>query len=151
MRHLLVLLGMLASTWAVQAQRDFYKSYSFDESDRLRGALRPERSCFDVTFYGLNLTVNPETRQINGYVDINFAVVQDFQKIQLDLAATMPIDRIVWGDTELRYERQFDAVTHTHIHRQSFETGCGFAVAVAQRQQGLQNVPLRIVLNAGAG
>lgn len=110
MRHLLVLLGMLASTWAVQAQRDFYKSYSFDESDRLRGALRPERSCFDVTFYGLNLTVNPETRQINGYVDINFAVVQDFQKIQLDLAATMPIDRIVWGDTELRYERQFDAV-----------------------------------------
>lgn len=41
------------------AQRDFYKSYHFTRADTLRGMLRPERTCYDVTFYDLHLRIDP--------------------------------------------------------------------------------------------
>lgn len=52
------------------AQHDFYnnKNYSFTKADTLQGMLRPERTCFDVSFYSLNLKVDLDRRSINGYV-----------------------------------------------------------------------------------
>ena len=38
----------------------------FTREDTLRGTLTPERSCFDVTYYDLDLRVDPATKTIPG-------------------------------------------------------------------------------------
>lgn len=82
----------------------------FSEADSLRGSLRPERTCFDVTFYSLEVKIDPETKSIGGYNEVHFTALNDFNRIQLDLFKEMEIDRITFDETELKYERKHNAV-----------------------------------------
>ncbi|MET0759953.1 MAG: M1 family peptidase, partial [Flavobacterium sp.] len=60
--------------------------------DSLHGGLRPERTCFDVLRYDLNMKINPDEKSIVGYNDITFKTVENTNKIQLDLFENMQID-----------------------------------------------------------
>jgi len=83
---------------------------NFSRKDSLQGSLRFERTCFDVLQYELNLTINPEIKQLSGSNKIKFKVVGKTQKIQLDLFENMSIDSIIHNHTKLSYAREFDAV-----------------------------------------
>lgn len=78
--------------------------------DSLQGGLRPERTCFDVLHYDLNIKINPEEKSIVGYNNITFKVVNATSKIQLDLFANMQVDSIVFNTQKLNYKREFNAV-----------------------------------------
>ncbi len=78
--------------------------------DSLQGGLRPERTCFDVLRYDLNIKINPDDKSIVGYNNIMFKVVENTQKIQLDLFDNMQIDSIVFNARKLNYKREFNAV-----------------------------------------
>lgn len=91
------------------AQQDFYKQYSFTHADTLRGMLRPARTCYDVTFYGLNLSVDIDKQFIEGYVDINYKVLADFKTIQLDLFANMKIEKVESDGNKLDFKRDGNA------------------------------------------
>lgn len=78
--------------------------------DSLQGGLRPERTCYDVLRYDLNIKVNPDERSIVGYNAITFKVVSNTTKIQLDLFDTMQIDSIIFNSKKLNYKRDFNAV-----------------------------------------
>lgn len=82
----------------------------FTRRDSLQGSLRPERTCFDVLRYDLNLTIEPEYKTVKGYNDITFKVIEKTQKIQLDLFENMVVDSIIFNDKKLSYKREFDAV-----------------------------------------
>ncbi|UKJ07854.1 M1 family metallopeptidase [Solitalea lacus] len=82
----------------------------FTRADTLRGTLSAERSCYDVTFYHLDIKVDTEQQSIEGYNDITFKTVSDFKRIQVDLFANMKVDKIVWKGNELPYKREFGAV-----------------------------------------
>lgn len=92
------------------AQKDFYKNYTFTKADTLRGALRPERTSYDVTFYDLNIKIDIQKKYLDGYVDIFYTVVHDFQTLQIDLFANMKINKINSENQELSYRREFNAV-----------------------------------------
>jgi len=83
---------------------------NYTRRDSLQGGLRPERTCFDVQRYDLNITLNPEKKYINGYNDITFKVLETTGRIQLDLFENMTIDSIVFNGTKLKYKRDNDAV-----------------------------------------
>jgi len=83
---------------------------AFSLADTLRGALRPERTCFDVNYYDLNLEVDFDKQTISGFNDIYFTAVTDFSKIQIDLFENMEIDSIMYLASSLNYERVFNAV-----------------------------------------
>ena len=54
--------------------------------DSIRGSLRPERLCFDVTSYDLSINIDPEKKMISGQNDIYFTVLENSKTIQsLDL------------------------------------------------------------------
>ena len=91
-------------------QKDFYKNYPFTKADSLRGSLSPERICYDVTFYDLNVAVDIENRFIKGYVDIFFDVEKDFTTLQIDLYKNMKISRITCYSKTLTFKRLYDAV-----------------------------------------
>ena len=67
----------------------FISNYSFasltTNSDSIRGALRPERICFDVNFYDLEIDIDPEKRRISGQNDIYFKCLKESKTIQIDL------------------------------------------------------------------
>lgn len=85
------------------------KAQEFTLADTLRGTLSPIRSCFDVTYYDLNLTVDIENRHLSGVNHIHFDAVADFDSIQLDLFANMEIDSVVFAGKRLSFSRLHDA------------------------------------------
>lgn len=83
---------------------------TFTRKDSLFGGLRPERTCFDVLRYDLNITINPKEKSIVGCNEISFKVVENSARIQLDLFANMQIDSIICNSKKVKYSREFNAV-----------------------------------------
>ena len=92
------------------SQKDFYKNYQFTKADTLRGMLRPERTVYDVTFYDLNLKIEPDRHFVSGYVDIYFKAVKSFKTLQIDLFENMHISKIEHKGGEMRFDRLHAAV-----------------------------------------
>lgn len=82
----------------------------FTEKDSLRGSIGKYRKNYDVTFYDLNIDVNPEKQYIKGFVDIYFTALSDLDKIQIDLYDNMKINNISFESGELKYTRKYNAV-----------------------------------------
>ncbi|HEY0612196.1 MAG TPA: M1 family aminopeptidase, partial [Chitinophaga sp.] len=82
----------------------------FTRADTLRGMLSPLRSCYDVSFYHLDVEVNPDSRSIRGSSKIRFKAVEPFKLMQLDLHANMHIEKILYRDQVLTFTREYDAV-----------------------------------------
>jgi aminopeptidase N len=80
------------------------------EGDYLRGSLRPERTCFDVHYYDLNINIDTLNRSISGVSNVYFNVKESTTKIQLDLFADMRITKITRNNELLSYQRSFDAI-----------------------------------------
>ncbi|MGA2086483.1 MAG: M1 family metallopeptidase [Terracidiphilus sp.] len=78
--------------------------------DFLRGAYGPYRANNDLLYYHLDIRVDPEKQTISGKNTIRFRMLKDGTRIQLDLRETLAIDKILWGRTPLKYERDTGAV-----------------------------------------
>jgi len=81
----------------------------FALKDSLRGALRPERTCFDVVHYDLSVKINYEDSTISGFNTITYKTLDTSDVIQLDLFRNMEIDSVVQAGVLLEYERIEDA------------------------------------------
>ncbi len=85
-------------------------SQNFGRTDSLRGYLFEERSCYDVHYYHLKISVNAKKKFISGFNEIHFRAVRDFDKIQIDLLDNMTIKYILFEERELTFEREHNAV-----------------------------------------
>lgn len=79
-------------------------------ADLLRGGYGPFRANNDLTFYHLDIRVDPEKKFISGKNTIDFKMLQDGTRIQLDLHSALNVDKILMGDVVLKYERDLGAV-----------------------------------------
>ena len=57
----------------------------FTKQDSLRGGITPERIWWDLTYYHLDIVVNPEKRTIKGSNEIKYTVIDSGSKMQIDL------------------------------------------------------------------
>tara|TARA_Y100001960_G_scaffold311552_1_gene372216 strand:+ start:96 stop:1766 length:1671 start_codon:yes stop_codon:yes gene_type:complete len=80
------------------------------ERNRLLGELLPERICYDVQRYDLNINIDVKKRALSGYVDFKAIAVNDFTKLQIDLASNMNLDSVVYNNRQLTTNRIEDAV-----------------------------------------
>jgi aminopeptidase N len=102
-RYILVFLVL----WASQA---WAQTKPFTHADTLRGMLTPERSCYDVTYYHLDITLDTTQKSVRGKNRIQFKVVRPFTRMQVDLFANLNVDKIVYAGKELKYTRDGNAV-----------------------------------------
>ena len=109
MKNILTFLVILCAFNAF-AQPNFFANNKFTKADTLRGMLRPERTCFDVTFYDINLNVDIEKQFIGGFVDVEYTILNDFRTLQLDLFENMRILSITSNNQSLLFRRQYNAV-----------------------------------------
>src|SRR5579862_6025784 len=108
-------LFILSALLLLLTQKSFTQSLleerkHFTRSDSLRGGLRPERTCYDVTYYELNIKIDTAEHSIVGTNKIVFKTVSDFTTLQIDLFDNMKINSIVSGGKECTYRREFNAV-----------------------------------------
>ncbi|WP_400261102.1 M1 family metallopeptidase [Sphingobacterium sp. SG20118] len=82
----------------------------FSRKDSLRGQLTPLRTCYDVTYYHLDIDIDIKKRSISGSNLIKFKTIADFNRIQIDLFDNMAIDKILYKGKKLKYTREFNAV-----------------------------------------
>jgi aminopeptidase N len=79
-------------------------------ADILRGEYGRFRANNDLLFYHLDVRVDPEKKFLSGKNTIRFKMLKDDTRIQLDLHTALNIEKILLGETPLKYERDSGAV-----------------------------------------
>lgn len=73
--------------------------------------LSPLRTCYDVTYYHLDVRVDPSTQSIRGSNTIRFVATEPFTRMQIDLFENLNIDSISFDDSHpAGFEREYNAV-----------------------------------------
>ena len=86
-------------------------SQEFTYSDSLRGNLSEFRSCYDVYYYDLDITVDDyQQKIINSYNNIHIKALSNFQIIQIDLFENLKIHSIQFEHKKLEFQRIHNAV-----------------------------------------
>jgi aminopeptidase N len=104
MNRLLIIVGsLLLLQWSCVAQDT--AGLRFTRQDTLRGSVTEERAWWDVTHYALTVEPDFETKTIKGANVIQFNVVGEGQKMQIDMQEPMQIDRVIFQKKQLKYSR----------------------------------------------
>lgn len=102
------LLGTM--TLAAQAQMLVPAKDVYNRGDSLRGTLTPLRTCYDINYYHLDVRVDPDARYISGSNKFHFTATTDFDRLQFDLFDNLKVEKVLYGNEELPFEREFHAV-----------------------------------------
>lgn len=100
------MLGVLTT----QGQSLINQKKQYTRADTLRGSLRPERTCYDVTYYELEVKIDTGKRSVTGSNRIVYKALEDFTTLQLDLFDNMKVIAITAAGKELRYRREYNAI-----------------------------------------
>nr|WP_315172820.1 M1 family metallopeptidase [uncultured Flavobacterium sp.] len=108
--QLLILCIAFASITSINAQGLLSKSnVVFTKQDSLRGSITKERAWWDVKYYHLNIKVNPSDSTITGSNTIRYKVINEYNRIQIDLQNPMEIDKVIQDGIALKYTREGNA------------------------------------------
>ncbi|TNE72930.1 M1 family peptidase [bacterium] len=99
MRYFIFTFFVLISTVSiVQAQ-------PFTHQDTLRGSITPERAWWDLTFYKLNVSVNPVDSTISGSNEIHFTALEKGKKLQIELQEPLSISKIEYKGKSIKWKK----------------------------------------------
>ncbi len=90
MLKLLYLFLVLITVHTAKAQDKI-----FTKQDTLRGSITPERGWWDLTYYHLDISVDPATKSIKGKNTVNYKVLQPYSVLQIDLQAPLKITKVI--------------------------------------------------------
>ena len=82
---------------------------SFSRQDTLRGTITPEREWWDLTYYHLDVKVEPENKFISGSNTIHYRVLENKDRMQIDLQAPLNITKVIQDNKELKFEKEGNA------------------------------------------
>ncbi len=132
--------GLSLSATSAQAQL-FDKQKAYTRGDSLRGDMRPERSCYDVTAYDLTVEVSIPTQSISGVNVISYKALEDFTRLQIDLFPELQIQAVQWQGKNLAFEREYGAVFITFPEKIKAGTAGSFSVQYGGTPRVAKNAP----------
>ena len=80
------------------------------ESDLLRGELSKFKSCYDVTFYDLDIDVDIDNKSISGWVDFHVNSITTLDTLQFDLSDKLKIVSITFMKNNIPFYRKLNSV-----------------------------------------
>ncbi|WP_435263682.1 M1 family metallopeptidase [Tenacibaculum sp. nBUS_03] len=84
------------------AQTSLFKhTKTFTRQDTLRGSITPERAWWDLTYYHLNISVNPDKKFIEGNNKVVYKVLKPASKLQIDLQPPLKITKVTQNGKNL--------------------------------------------------
>ena len=81
----------------------------FTHQDTLRGSITLEREWWDLTYYHLDIKVDPSDRSIKGSNLLRYKVLKENQLLQIDLQPPMKIVKVTQDGSELSWKRDGNA------------------------------------------
>ena len=78
-------------------------SQVFTRQDTLRGSITPERAWWDLTYYHLDIEVDPENKLIKGSNTIQYKVLDTDDEMQIDLQKPLKITKVTQDGKPLSY------------------------------------------------
>ena len=87
----------------------YAQNQQFTLQDTLRGSITPERAWWDLTYYHLNIDVDPEKKYISGMNTIQYKVLQPNSVLQIDLQAPLKLTKAVQDGMELKIDHKGNA------------------------------------------
>lgn len=107
-RFTLFSLAFLALSISAKAQLMTDKN-EFTKQDTLRGSITPERSWWDLTYYHLDVEIAPDKKFIFGKNTIQYKVLDQQSKMQIDLQEPMKILKVTQNGKPLKVEHAGNA------------------------------------------
>ena len=77
--------------------------------DSLRGSITTEREWWDLTYYHLDIEVNPDKKYIQGSNTVGYKVLRSHQTMQIDLQEPMKITSVEFEGKKLDFIREGNA------------------------------------------
>lgn len=103
---------------AVQSQGLLSEKNNFTKQDTLRGSITPEREWWDLTYYHLDVEVDPEGRSIKGKNTVQYTVLKPHSVLQIDLQTPLTITNAVQNGKELKVKNEGNAHFITLLDKQ---------------------------------
>jgi len=100
----LLIAFLILTTTAVYGQQMI-----FSHQDSLRGSITKERAWWDLSYYHLDITLNPTDSSLKGQNTISYKVLAPFQIMQIDLQQPMNIDKVTQNGKLLSFVRDGNA------------------------------------------
>ncbi|NNE02624.1 MAG: M1 family metallopeptidase [Eudoraea sp.] len=97
------------------------QNMTFTEQDTLRGSITPERAWWDLVYYHLDVSVDPENKFIEGSNTIRYKVLDENKRLQIDLQNPLKIHRITQDGQEVSFETKGNAHFVTLIKEQKID------------------------------
>ena len=82
---------------------------NFTHQDTLRGSITKERIWWDLTYYHLDITVDPEKRTISGSNEISYTVLDSCNIMQVDLQKPLMLTKAFQNGQELEIRHDGNA------------------------------------------
>ena len=86
-----------------------FEKTKFTRQDTLRGSVTPEREWWDLTYYHLDIKVDPDKRSIEGSNLVQYKVLSEHQVLQIDLQAPLEIVKVQQNKKELSIKKEGNA------------------------------------------
>jgi len=81
----------------------------FNQQDSLRGSITPQRAWWDLNYYHLDVTVQPDNKYILGKNTIRYKVLEPRQTLQVDLQPPLRIEKVTQDGRELEIDSNGNA------------------------------------------
>jgi aminopeptidase N len=104
-RFCFVLIIFVASLFPVQAQFTAPLKI-FTHQDTLRGSITPERAWWDLIYYHLDISVNPDDSTINGTNTVTYRVLKPATIMQIDLQEPLKLTKATQNNNILNFRRE---------------------------------------------
>jgi aminopeptidase N len=85
----------------LQAQGILSAKNNFTKQDTLRGSITAERAWWDLTYYHLEVKVDPDIKYISGKNKITYTILEVYQTMQVDLQTPLNITKVTQDGKEL--------------------------------------------------
>ncbi len=106
MKNIKLLFVTLAVLWSIGLTA---QEKTFTRQDTLRGSITAERAWWDLTYYHLDMKVNPKTQVINGKNTVQYKVLKSGETMQIDLQEPMNISKVEQAGKSLEFTREGNA------------------------------------------
>ncbi|MFA6484457.1 MAG: hypothetical protein WCW62_17905, partial [Bacteroidales bacterium] len=78
---------------------------TFTHQDTLRGSITQERAWWDLTYYHLDVRVNPSDSTLTGSNLVRYKVTKPYQIMQIDLQQPMKITKVYENNKQVSFKR----------------------------------------------
>lgn len=78
----------------------------FTRQDTLRGSITPERAWWDLIYYHLDISVNPDDSTIHGTNTVTYKVLEPYGTMQIDLQPPMELTMAEMNGEDLGFTRE---------------------------------------------